>query len=289
MERNLYDVVDLEKEMVMVQTDNYLKKNQNLKNDLEKKIKIRKFREKNEWRILGYLCISFMVAMVTGVTTNNFGITVALSGILAIEAARIYPHVMSKLKTGRPLSNLNEEVLCEEEYLSLSEKLVDKGKISDMTDKYYLTDDLLVEVDIKKYEEGIVPKGFYLTKEETMYQLAYESGIYAKYYNLPKFTIRENEWNVFMDVMFDWFSEIGLEEKFYDYMSSLFRYALAKSLVDNLRKIDINLLITSISHFKKFSMSDEEIEYLCGELRKRLGSTNVININDYVDLRMSKK
>lgn len=104
-----------------------------------------------------------------------------------------------------------------------------------------------------------------LSKEETMALISKEIEAYSFMYNLPPLKIEEKEWNALFDITYNAFEENDNLYKYYDSMSALERYTLAKALLSNPPEIRITDFLNNMSHIecdfypKQFLMVQKEI------------------------------
>lgn len=140
----------------------------------------------------------------------------------------------------------------------------------------------------KEEKDDYVEIPGFLDKEETMIQVSDEYRVYKVVYNLPDLTITNREWEILFDTVYHKLEEKCLEDKFYDFMSSLLRYVIAYSLVNDRKAMSFYSFIEQIHHFEVFNLSKEDIDDIVSKLNSKRKKGNVIKL-DFAKMVKNKR
>lgn len=124
-----------------------------------------------------------------------------------------------------------------------------------------------------------------LNKEETMIQLAAEYRTYKTAYKLPEFKVRNKEWDLLFDTMYDRLKELSLEDRLYELMSFTQRYVFADSLVNKRKEITIHSYLNQLPMLEKVGLADFGIDSIVSEIRSKLSPPKTI----ILDIKKLKK
>ena len=128
-----------------------------------------------------------------------------------------------------------------------------------------------------------------LNKEETMAQLV--SDIYNTYcviYNIPPLEISNQQWDTYFDILYDYFTQKGIENQFYETMSSVLSFILSSSLVHHDREITIQTFIDGLENLIYSKIDKNDILMLQNKIRESLSRATIINLSDYRGHRNSR-
>lgn len=143
---------------------------------------------------------------------------------------------------------------------------------------------------ILKKEENI-----FLNKDETMIQLVRELDFYCNVYNIPQLKIPNGDWENFIDVLYKGFSEKRIEDKFYESMSLICRFTLAKALINNLKNITIKDFVDNLYYLEKqystngVIFSKKEILIFQKKIISNIYHPKIINFQDFKNGEGRKK
>ena len=115
-----------------------------------------------------------------------------------------------------------------------------------------------------------------LNKEETKDRLLYELDRYYDAYDLPILYLNTKETNELIDKTYKFFVNNNIEDKYYQYMSLVFRLTLARALVDESEELKLNDFLNNLSYINVLepNISKESIN----ELQNNINKINIFNI-----------
>ena len=122
-----------------------------------------------------------------------------------------------------------------------------------------------------------------LSKEDAIEQLVYEIDTYLKAYNLPPMKIRNEEWDIFFEICFEFFKAHNMELQFYSYTSEICKYALSNVLLNGREDLTITDFINGVDFLRFTDIPKKTVEGLKNNLNSKLYKRNVINLMNYID------
>lgn len=128
----------------------------------------------------------------------------------------------------------------------------------------------------------------YLDKEETMIQIVREIDTYTFAYNLPPLKISNSQWDLFFDTTYNFFVKKGIDKEFYNSMSQVERFVLAKALLNKQNNINIYDFVKNLYYLEKEEIPKQEITILQQDMLSKLPTTKNINFSDYITLKKRK-
>ena len=121
-----------------------------------------------------------------------------------------------------------------------------------------------------------------LNMDQSLKQLIYELDVLYDAYDLPDLNITNKEWDKYFYKVYELFIQCNIKDKFHEYMRSVIRLILAKSLVNNNIEINKNDFIEGLDYLKVCpEFNDEVINNLQKELNIKLNNNKITNINEY--------
>ena len=125
----------------------------------------------------------------------------------------------------------------------------------------------------------------FLNKEAAINQVVAEIECYTLVYKFPKLDLSDATWDRLFDTIYDLFASRELVDMYYEALSNLVRQVLAKALLDQDEVITIENFIASISFFKDYGLSDDDIKCIEDELALDL---KIVNFNTLVRKNKNK-
>lgn len=142
---------------------------------------------------------------------------------------------------------------------------------------------------LEKFNSKFKIVGEYLNKDETMAQIAIEIDAYCEIYNIPSIFLNDNEWENFIDILYKFFLEKGLETEFYNLTSELVRYTFAKVLINKTNSIDLSDFIGNLYYLQNSQINKREILNLQKKIKSKIQDTKITNFTDFVNDNSRKK
>ncbi len=231
---------------------------------------------KNSFKNLLYFLLPILVGII-GIIIFPNPITLALCMSLVTITVTINQIVESKKIFNKQNKNVfkSDKIFYVEEEKDI-EQVLEEG-IGNKEGKDFYTENIktaMNSTDIgekSKYEEALEKQklkgktfkilekeeNIFLNKDETMIQLVRELDFYCDVYNIPQLKISNNDWEKFFAILYKGFIEKQVEDKFYESMSLICRFTLAKALINNLKNITIKDFIDNLYYLEKeYSTND---------------------------------
>lgn len=242
---------------------------------------MRKLNRKVKNRLLGF-GIPFLTGCVLAATTQNMYFLVGGTAIFSTGAmiCSIKDDIKEyKKRANKPLLPPTEqESPFKKKEFDISEPIMRKNANDFYTD--YAKEWIENSSPSKEEQSAEQPlEELVLGKEETMEQIVYEYDIYRKLYKLPEMSIKNREWDILFDTIYEALAEQQAENKFYKYMSFLNRYVLAASLVHQEKRITIYSYMGELSMLTKVGYQEINAKTLRKQIRDKLGATPIIKLD----------
>ena len=269
---------------------------------------------KNSIKNLLYFLLPILIGIV-GVIIFPSPITLVLCtsiGVITITISQIVENKKIFNKQNKNANKSNKLLYVEEE--KDIEQVLEEG-IGNKKGKDFYTENIkrvINGADIgekSKYEEALekqklkgktfkileTEENIFLNKEETMIQLVRELDFYCGVYNIPQLKISNDDWEKFFDILYEGFIEKQIEDKFYESMSLICRFTLAKALINNLKNITIKDFIDNLYYLEKqystngVVFSKKEILIFQKKIISSIYQPKIINFQDLKNCKVRKK
>ena len=144
----------------------------------------------------------------------------------------------------------------------------------DYTLRKELTEVLGSKVYSKEYQESFMkesktkPKSILIPifdKEDVIEQINNETEYFMNIYDLSSINISDKEWDIYYNSTYNFFDKNNLGDRYYELMSSVNRYVLAKSIADKDKEITINNYIEGLNCIK-----NDNINFLKEDINNKL-------------------
>lgn len=122
-------------------------------------------------------------------------------------------------------------------------------------------------------------------KEETIARVSYEMEAYTSSYELPPLKITSEEWSLFYDTIYNFLKDLGMEVKYYDFVSQIVRYSLARTLVNKNKSFSLYSLLDNLSLLEQYGFTATDIANIKEEIISKLPNQE----KKVIDIRLSKK
>lgn len=265
---------------------------------------------KNSFKNLLYFLLPILVGII-GVIIFPNPITLAL----CMSLVTINQIVESKKRFNKQNKNVfkSDKLFYVEEEKDI-EQVLEEG-IGNKEGKDFYTENIktaMNSTDIgekSKYEEALEKQklkgkafkilekeeNIFLNKDETMIQLVRELDFYCDVYNIPQLKISNEDWEKFFDILYKGFIEKQFEDKFYESMSLICRFTLAKALINNLKNITIKDFIDNLYYLEKqyitngVAFSKKEILIFQKKIISNIYHPKIIKFQDFKNEKGRKK
>lgn len=122
-----------------------------------------------------------------------------------------------------------------------------------------------------------------LNKDDVKNKIIDEIKEYLKIYKIPPINITNMELDTYFDVLYNVFYKKGKLSEFYDEISYVERYTLAKSLVYNQKKIGLNDFVENLCYINKKIISKRELTKIKKEIMEKTDYSKTIDLKTYVE------
>ena len=278
MSKNENEIKPLDFELQKIQCEQ-------LNNQMDNDIEANEHNLKNGLKKLLIIISPFILSLIGFIAFNNLiflFIGFSLMGITSIiTLSEVFIKDFKNIKSLLGISNNKKgEDFYSEEYKDKLENI--ETRIETEQQKKYKE---ALEKQLKKKKIKLIrndTKPNYLDKNETMMQIVREIEIYEYAYKLPPLEIKNEEWDVFFDITYDFFERKGIQSIFYESISKTERYTFAKALLNKNLKINIFDFINNLDYLENQMISKDEINILKQTINDNLPKAKIINFSDYL-------
>ena len=278
MSKNENEIKPLDFELQKIQCEQ-------LNNQMDNDIEANEHNLKNGLKKLLIIISPFLLSLIGFIAFNNLiflFIGFSLMGITSIiTLSEVFIKDFKNIKSLLGISNNKKgEDFYSEEYKDKLENI--ETRIETEQQKKYKE---ALEKQLKKKKIKLIrndTKPNYLDKNETMMQIVREIEIYEYAYKLPPLEIKNEEWDVFFDITYDFFERKGIQSIFYESISKTERYTFAKALLNKNLKINIFDFINNLDYLENQMISKDEINILKQTINDNLPKAKIINFSDYL-------
>lgn len=126
---------------------------------------------------------------------------------------------------------------------------------------------LLEEYIEEPQEENFSGKEEVLNLDEVLELLVADLDIFSLLYQLPKVTIKNDEWDIFFQTLFSYYQKLKIDHFFLEDMESLNRYAISKSMIDQ-EELKVSTYINSLKYLDSNVLYPSNLRTLESILKK---------------------
>jgi len=230
-------------------------------------------------------CIRLFISIILGLSSTiltSFPYSLLFAFLLTTIAYNT-PNIIKKVKSKNKgnIISMNEYIK-EYEYESI-EELIDESKFLDKAEDFQKYEpEAYVDGEV---EENDVYIEKILNKEETIRQIFYEIEAYYELYDLPPMKIKNVEWNIFFDGIYNSLKDFSDPSYYYATLYTIVRFTLSKALLFNYRNIKISDFVNNLYYLKEeyniftFNFNDFEIDFTKSEILNKI--SNIVNFEEY--------
>lgn len=106
-----------------------------------------------------------------------------------------------------------------------------------------------------------------------------------KAYQIPQLKITNEQWNSFFDISYELFFQKGIEDKYYNSISSIIRLTFAKAMFAKKESINFDDLISNLyyinNHFTNLNISEKEILETEKNILTQVSKSKIIHLDKY--------
>ncbi len=106
-----------------------------------------------------------------------------------------------------------------------------------------------------------------------------------KAYQIPQLKITNEQWNSFFDISYELFFQKGIEDKYYNSISSIIRLTFAKAMFAKKESINFDDLISNLyyinNHFTNLDISEKEILETEKNILTQVSKSKIIHLDKY--------
>ena len=231
--------------------------------------------------LIGFLILKNPTLLVIGTSITGVG------GIINISKEFIKE--LKSLSSNSPKTNSNIIKIKQDTDV---DKILEDGIGKEKDEDFYSQEFKSALKEEKKYKETLEiqqnnpklkilnNKSDYLNKDKAIRQILEEIDTYRVIYNLPSLKISNSQWDIFFDIMYNFFENKGLQQDFYQSISQIVRLTFAKSLLNKKNEIGLPDLSENLYYLENKLIKKAEIVSLQQDILSNLPPIKVINFLD---------
>lgn len=135
------------------------------------------------------------------------------------------------------------------------------------------------------YENGREKKKDYLSKNESIMKICDDIYLYYKLYKIAPLKINKQEWNSFVNAIYNQLTLTSREEVYYDILSLIVREVLIEAIVAESKSITLNNFLEAISVLEFSGFSKEDCQNIKKEILLHSSHGQIINFQDYKKIK----
>lgn len=119
--------------------------------------------------------------------------------------------------------------------------------------------------------------------EEANEEMIMDLELYATMYQMPMFSLTNEEWNLFFQTLCSYYLEKDLSEVYVPEMVTLNRFAIAKSLINHQTGITLTTYISALRYMESDALNISDILEMIGKLETAFGMKNLKELIQNMD------
>lgn len=255
----------------------------------------KKKKKKNLIKALSII-VSFAALFSISIVTKNF--LLLITSLSSFSGVMVVNQIMNIKNEEKTIKNKN--VNLDDNYKKndfFSDKYKEATKNMQNVPYKESLNDLKYEEALKKQKrEKMILEGKNVDIEEAIEACTEESNTFTFAYNLPKVIISDDEWNLFLENLYEYFKDNNTDN-FLEVIVQIFRLTCAKAIFYNYNEITIYNLIDDLEYLEGINYSMLEIKKIQKiiledlknhNIEKNSSKCEIINFDEYKKKMLKK-